>query len=303
MIFAPDYYPHFRCIADQCRHSCCIGWEIDIDPETRARYAAIDGEIGRRLAEVIDDGEECACFRLTADERCPMLRSDGLCELILTLGEDALCQICTDHPRFRNFIGLRTEIGLGLCCEAAGRLILAAETPMRMIPHADDGDMSTLSREEAEFLARRDAALAQIADEAHPLDTRMAALLSQSGASLPPCGMDTWREIYRSLERLDPAWDAVLDTLTDAPPSDAAWEKSFARLLEYFLYRHLPAALDDGRYAARIAFCVLSTEVIRALFAQGEQTLDRLVELARLYSAEIEYDEENVECLLDVLSR
>ncbi len=303
MIFAPDYYSDFRCIADRCRHSCCVGWEIDIDPDSRAFYRNVPGEFGERLTRVIDDDGECPHFRLTEDGRCSLFRADGLCELILALGEESLCQICADHPRFRNFYGGRTELGLGLCCGAAGQMILARSSPMRIIPHADDGDMSTLSREEAEFLACRDAALAQIADETLPLETREAALLSQGCASIPPCGMDTWREIYRSLERLDPAWDAILDTLTDPPPSDDAWEKPFSRLLEYFLYRHLPAALDDGRYAARIAFCVLSTEVIRALFTQGEQTLDRLVELARLYSAEIEYDEENIEYLLDALSR
>lgn len=25
----------FHCIADACRHTCCKGWEIDIDPDTR----------------------------------------------------------------------------------------------------------------------------------------------------------------------------------------------------------------------------------------------------------------------------
>ena len=30
----PDYYSAFRCIAGACKHSCCIGWEIDIDEES-----------------------------------------------------------------------------------------------------------------------------------------------------------------------------------------------------------------------------------------------------------------------------
>ncbi len=302
MIFAPDYYAEFRCIAADCRHSCCVGWEIDIDSDSRAFYRTIKGSFGERLASVIDDGGESAHFRLTADERCPLLRDDGLCEMILTLGEESLCQICADHPRFRNFYGGRTEIGLGLCCEAAGQLILARSSPMRIVPLADDGDPTPLNREETEFLARRDVALSLLADDTVSLEARIAALLAHGGASIPPRGMEAWREIYRSLERLDPAWDTVLDTLTDAAPSDAAWEKPFARLLEYFLYRHLPAVLDDGRYAARIAFCVFSTEVIRALFAVEEMTLARLVDLARRYSAEIEYDEDNVETLLDILS-
>jgi lysine-N-methylase len=34
-LIAPDTYPEFCCIADRCRHSCCIGWEIDVDPDKR----------------------------------------------------------------------------------------------------------------------------------------------------------------------------------------------------------------------------------------------------------------------------
>ena len=32
-ITAPDYYSQFKCIADQCRHTCCVGWEIEVDDE------------------------------------------------------------------------------------------------------------------------------------------------------------------------------------------------------------------------------------------------------------------------------
>ena len=39
----PDYYPLFRCIADRCRHNCCIGWEIDVDGDSLAAYDQIGG--------------------------------------------------------------------------------------------------------------------------------------------------------------------------------------------------------------------------------------------------------------------
>mgnify|MGYP006874698003 CR=1 FL=1 len=40
MFVYPDYYKEFKCIAGECRHSCCIGWEIDIDEETYKRMKA-----------------------------------------------------------------------------------------------------------------------------------------------------------------------------------------------------------------------------------------------------------------------
>ena len=42
----PSYYKDFTCIAGDCRHSCCIGWEIDIDDETLEKYRSIGGAFG-----------------------------------------------------------------------------------------------------------------------------------------------------------------------------------------------------------------------------------------------------------------
>ena len=77
----PDYYADFACIAGACRHTCCVGWEIDIDPDSLRRYQAIPGEMGERLRSYIDI-EETPHFRLTADERCPLLNTNGRCDVI-----------------------------------------------------------------------------------------------------------------------------------------------------------------------------------------------------------------------------
>ncbi len=300
MLYAPDDYRAFRCIASACRHSCCIGWEIDIDDDTRAAYADVGGAFGERLAAAIEEGEDGAHFRLGAGERCPMLRPDGLCDLILHLGEDALCQICADHPRFRSFFSGRTEIGLGLCCEAACAMLLDRSEPMRIIPLDDDGEEECLTDEEVALLATRDALMAIAGDATLPLDARIDAIRAHVGLLPDARPLSDWRAVYAGLERLDPAWDGMLARLTDAPlpPHN---ETPFARLLEYFLYRHLPAALDDGRLAERAAFAALSVRVIRAIWCGGELTREQLVEVARMYSSEIEYDEDNVAVLLEVV--
>ena len=83
---APNYYKNFSCIADRCKHSCCIGWEIDIDEDSLAYYKSIDGEIGTLLSQNIEDDGENAHFRLVGkEERCPFLQENGLCRMILTL--------------------------------------------------------------------------------------------------------------------------------------------------------------------------------------------------------------------------
>ena len=52
---------------------------------------------------------------------------------ILSCGENVLCNICKDHPRFRNFRSDRTEVGLGLACEEACRLILNYNEPFCLV--------------------------------------------------------------------------------------------------------------------------------------------------------------------------
>ena len=99
----PDYYPLFHCIAGRCRHNCCIGWEIDVDGDSLAAYDQIGGEMGERLHKCIDRSREMPHFLLGEQERCPFLNGKNLCDLILYGGEGMLCQICTDHPRYRSF--------------------------------------------------------------------------------------------------------------------------------------------------------------------------------------------------------
>ena len=69
----PSYYKTFQCIADKCEHSCCIGWEIDIDEDSYDYYMGIEGAFGERLKEqtVTEDGEHS--FVLRKNGWCPFL--------------------------------------------------------------------------------------------------------------------------------------------------------------------------------------------------------------------------------------
>ena len=296
----PDYYPHFRCIADQCRHNCCIGWEIDVDAKTLAYYQSLDGAIGERLRRNICLTDETPHFILAEHERCPFLNEKNLCDLILEKGEGALCQICDDHPRFYNDFSDRVEMGVGLCCEAAGRLILGKTDRMRLL--CLEEDETAPDEEEEALLALRAQLFALAQDRAMPMDQRLENILSACATQLPNVSLADWAAFYGQLEQLDPAWQQALETLRDAAP-DSVWDVAFEQLLCYFLYRHLPGALQDGCVQQRVAFCVLSVRIIRALCGQKEKlTLDEIVDVSRMYSSEIEYSDENVDALLDALT-
>ena len=302
-LIVPDYYPRFRCIAGDCKHSCCIGWEIDIDEDTLETYRNIDGDIGLRLQEHIDRSCEAPHFILGEHERCPFLNRENLCDLIISLGEDALCSICADHPRFRNEFSDRTEMGLGLSCEAAAKLILTSPDVMQLIVIEDDGDEIEPDEDEQYLFTMRRNAIALAQDRAFTIAERMENLSEFFGFPLPEPSPAYWANVYLRLERLDEAWTAALETLkTDfALRHFPQWETDFEQLLVYFLYRHCSAALYDGDFESKVAFAVLSVQMLMWLCAaKDEVTLDDLAEFARMYSCEIEYSDENPDALFDL---
>lgn len=52
----PEYYEHFQCSASACQDNCCIGWEIDIDPESDRQYRQVGGAFGARLQGIHPQG-------------------------------------------------------------------------------------------------------------------------------------------------------------------------------------------------------------------------------------------------------
>lgn len=136
----PEYYERFSCIAGRCEDTCCAGWEIDIDDESYQAYMQVEGEFGDRLRMGIKeytsekgDAYERHGFKLKEGKRCFFLREDGLCDMILALGENALCDVCADTPRnFLEYGGAR-EISISPSCAEAGRLIFWEREPVRFL--------------------------------------------------------------------------------------------------------------------------------------------------------------------------
>lgn len=306
-IFAPSYYEKFRCIADKCRHTCCKGWEIDIDDDTLEMYKNIGGDFGKRLEKSISENDGIGYFKLSDDERCPFLNEHNLCDIILTLGENALCDICTDHPRFRSFYESRTEIGLGICCEEAARIILSDTGTVKLIEIFDDGDDCSPTDEEKDFFAWRESVFDLIQDRTVPIKKRLI--------NLPKIDdMKSILSFYLDLEILDGDWKVLLNKLIDNYDNtkdivvSPAFECCFEQLLLYFAYRHLSSVLEGKSKEQVLRFIKLGFEVIYALCRlhiaeYGSLTFENLAEYARMYSSEIEYSYENTEALIEFEQR
>ena len=295
----PDYYKDFRCIAGECRHNCCIGWEIDIDEDTLEKYRAVSGEFGERLSKNIScDG--VAHFVLSENERCPFLNSQNLCEVIINLGEDHLCQICDMHPRFRNELPDRVEIGLGISCEAAGKLILSKKEPVKFLPKFDTDD---------EIVILRDEIITILQKREFSIDERIDKMLELLEVSKPD--VFEWLDLFSELEMLDEAWGKLLEKAKVSKPDFDGFathvkgrETEYEQFLVYLIYRHFANAPDFDFAVSRGLFAVLSFELLYLLGAvtfaeKGEFTLDDQIELARLFSSEIEYSDQNLYTILD----
>ena len=47
--------------------------------------------------------------------------------MIIGHGEDFICDICKEHPRFYNDCGDHIEAGIGLVCEEACQLVISSD--------------------------------------------------------------------------------------------------------------------------------------------------------------------------------
>lgn len=103
----PTFYHTFQCKADQCHHTCCQKWTIDVDEETAKLYQTLPTLLGEDLRKFMTVDDEGYYFMFSDKQpTCPLLREDGLCRVVLELGEDSLCDTCHMHPRFYKYINI-----------------------------------------------------------------------------------------------------------------------------------------------------------------------------------------------------
>jgi hypothetical protein len=111
---------------------------------------------------------------------------------------------------------------------------------------------------------------------------------------------DEWIDIYLSLENLDPLWRVYLNRakgLEEEPKASDEEDIILSRLAAYFIYRYLPIAEDYEHMRAILAFCIHASEFIYTLYRSQDGDIT-LLDAALIYSAEVEYSEENIAALI-----
>ena len=290
-VFFPSYYKEFRCIADRCRHSCCVGWEIFVDEGAMARFSATGGALGDEIRKnITPDG----MIRLTECERCPFLDERGLCRMISEKGDSFVPAICQEHPRFYHRVGDRLEGGIGMSCEEAARIILSSDDFFSMmeldreIEAADETDFDTLTH--------RKLIYSILADESLDFSARVKRIREEYSIPDPKVEPLRWRDALSSLEYLNEE-NAELFSVGRSEKCIENY-KYLTRFLAYLVLRHVSIADSRDNLRARVGFSLLLTAILEDMLSERELSFDGICESARRISEEIEYSEDNTASLI-----
>ncbi len=291
-LYAPSYYKKFNCIADKCSHSCCVGWEIDIDGDTLEKYKNLDNDYGTVIKDSIST-EGTPHFKLGECDRCPHLDERGLCKIILNAGEDLLCDICREHPRFYNYTSV-AEIGIGMSCEEAARIILCSPDYAVLEELGEleiDGDDTFFDGR-----AERSKIYSILQDSSRAYNARLEDIYKLYGIS--SYEDSHWQKILDSLEYLDTEHKKMFVNYSKEHRPEGK-DEYLERFLAYFIYRHSTEAFDADDFSARLSFCLFCERLFASLICQtAPKSLDELALLARIISEEIEYSEDNTFTLM-----
>ena len=284
-LYRPRYCDEFKCIAEGCRHSCCVGWEISVDEATLGKYNSLARE---DILCHIDEGE----IILSEGERCPFLLESGLCRIISELSDEYTSLICQEHPRFYHRVGNRVEGGIGLSCEEACRIVLSSDRYMDFVPveHNPDVPEST----DFDSISHRDHLYSRLCDKEMSYDETIRLIKEEYSLNMPLHSEAEWNEVLDSLEYLDDSHRSIL-ALGDRRGEHY---EIYTRFLAYLIFRHLSVAQSYDNLRARLGFCLLLTDLRSCHTVEREMSFEEICEVARIISEEIEYSEDNTASLI-----
>ncbi|MBR2498769.1 MAG: flagellin lysine-N-methylase [Clostridia bacterium] len=295
-----NYYPKFKCLAEKCKHTCCAGWEMNIDKRTLDAYKSDTSKFSASLKKGVNFKK--SCFKSNKVGRCAFLNSDGLCEIIINLGENSLCQVCRDHPRFRSFFLDRVEMGLGFCCEQATKIILSFDDKIEPMLMGDNGEHIELDFNQKNVIEFRQKALEILQDRKISINNRIESLLKLSNANVLEKDYNKILKKFLTFERLDKNWTKRLKGIRKKP-FNISIDESLSLYCEQFLvnelYRHLSDAEDTLWVRARAIASVFSWWIIKTIIENEKESdcFSTIVDVVRAYSAEVEYSQKNLDKL------
>jgi lysine-N-methylase len=201
--------------------------------------------------------------------------------------------------------------GVGLCCEEAARLVLTADTPEYITLEAEgdyeecDGELLEifldLREEISKIFDQKEQTLVYIVERAEQAVKKAqsrADAESENPYEIREVSHKTIVEIVENSELLSDELPTLLKKSL-CPNLETIKNNIVNNYLQniflYFLDRYLPKAVEDGDFLSKFEVAIFSLKAIELLFLGEENlTLDRAVYLTKLYSKEMEYNEDNI---------
>ncbi len=330
-----NFYDGFKCIAGECKHNCCVGWEIDIDEDSLNNYRALINcrKRNNRIALSGKLSEEKSGKNLERDRlglrikkgvnfrkrrfkmkkrRCSFLNENNLCDLILKAGENALCTVCREHPRYRTYSSEFIDFGYGLCCDKAADLIIDFnKAPSEVIRENNSkkadyeeifNDDNRPDVERTAFSLGRKVCSFLFSDNCS-FNQKICKILDCIGVNEKSFFGINYKKTLLKCEVLYKSWKKKVKRANfinrfDFSESDAI---KYRNIFIYFIHRHIGGSTDEWDAKTRILFAVFGVYVINCVKDLYGEGVSALKEAAINFSAEIEYSENNFYKILNVL--
>ncbi len=331
-------FDNFKCIASKCSDNCCVGWEIDIDDDTLDYYNSIEGTFGEKLRDNIFVGD-CSCFKMDSNDRCPFLNDKNLCEIIITLGEDKIPYICTHHPRFYEWLYDRCEMGIGICCPEAARMLFESDEKIKINISCKNSksisDIMSYVRNTAFYiLQNRELSIAErmiiflnMCEEADTYLIRgnldKLVYIADSYRNYSIKDMEVYQvedltssifNLFSSLEPINKQWEdyinilkksetQILNNRTRFLSQLLDMNYKYEHLLIYLTYRYFLKCLDDENLLSKAGFIVVCTlfNVLMDIYSYIKNEKDSRVNNSVLFSKEVEYSQENINIIYEAV--
>lgn len=288
----PTIYHTFQCKADRCENTCCQLWTIDIDETTAKRYHTMTGSLGESLRQAITVDDEGSHFIFSKKQpMCPLLNEQGLCKVVLELGEGGLCDTCHMHPRFYKYIEDLELCGVGLSCEASVEL-LAEDTQSNQV-------IFTIEDDDGEFSSNERLGIHNVFELlAFDIDSARFQYTPNPNAQY----YTELLELYGTTEPIDEEWTTQINVLSHDIDKLIASVQTyisthdmglFNKVFQYILYRQIDMLADYSLEAIH-SYAKNAVEYILMTSATDGLALKQIAK----WSQQIEYDEDNVELLL-----
>lgn len=129
-----EIYDEFKCLADRCPFTCCVGWDISVDSDTYSQWADRKGlSDGLGSSVTVKKHGKKRSYSINMGQRkiCPFLNNKGLCSIVIEYGEMYQPKACRDFPRLSAKFEDRMEASLSLACPAVVDLLWSRENGLR----------------------------------------------------------------------------------------------------------------------------------------------------------------------------